>query len=154
MDKKFEILRQTRTYLLGLVADLATGQLNEIPPGFNNNIIWNLAHLVAAQQGVCYVRNGLPVTIEEKLYEEYKPGTKPETSVTDAGVQEIKSLLLSTIDRLEKDYNGDRFRDFRPWTHRYGVAHNSMEDSLNLLLFHDGLHLGYIMALKRVLKKQ
>jgi hypothetical protein len=135
-----------------MVSELTTDQLNEIPSGFNNNIIWNLAHLVAAQQGVCYVRNGLPLIVDEKIFLNYKPDTKPQGYVSDGEVQEIKNLLLSTIDQLEKDYNADRFRDFKSWTNRYGVAHNTIEDSINFLLFHDGLHFGYVMALKHVIR--
>ena len=153
MGTQFEILRQTRKFLLGMVAGLTTDQLNEIPAGFNNNIIWNLAHLVATQQDVCYVRNGLPLIIDEQYYLNYKPDTRPEAYVTEAEVRELKILLLSTIDLLEKDYTESRFRDFKPWTNRYGVTHDTMEDSLNLLLFHDGLHLGYIMALKHAIKE-
>lgn len=67
MDKSFEIIRKTRQAILSQVSELTIGQLNEIPAGFNNNIIWNLAHMVAAQQGICYVRGGLPLVIKEKF---------------------------------------------------------------------------------------
>ncbi len=49
MNKQIEILRNTRKHLLSFINDLSTEELNEIPQGFNNNIIWNLAHLTATQ---------------------------------------------------------------------------------------------------------
>ena len=67
MTKQIEIIKKTRVSLLELVKDLSTEQLNKIPDGFNNNIIWNLAHMIAAQQGVCYVRAGLAPVVGEKL---------------------------------------------------------------------------------------
>jgi hypothetical protein len=53
MIHQIENIKTLRTTLLTLVENLTINQLNEVPEGFNNNIIWNLAHLTAAQQGVC-----------------------------------------------------------------------------------------------------
>ena len=52
--RQFEILKLTRQYLLNDIKDLTVEQLNEVPAGFNNNIIWNVAHMLATQQGICY----------------------------------------------------------------------------------------------------
>jgi hypothetical protein len=154
MEKQFEILKSTRKYLLNFIADLTIDELNEIPPGFNNNIIWNLAHLIAAQQGVCYLRGGLRLRIDQQYFLKYKPETKPESYVDQDEVATIKDLFLSTIDQLEVDYHNNFFSDYDSWTNRYGVIHNNIEDTINFLLFHEGLHLGYIMPLKRLVKKQ
>ncbi|HVF81861.1 MAG TPA: DinB family protein [Flavisolibacter sp.] len=152
MEKELEIFRKTRTFLLSLISELSTEQLNQVPPGFNNNIVWNLGHLVAAQQGVCYVRGGLPMVVEEKYFSAYKPETKPTAYVDDAEVQVLKSQLLSTIDKLEDDLAANVFNANPPWTNRYGVEHATIADTIRFLLFHDGLHIGYIMALKRAVK--
>ncbi|HWJ92534.1 MAG TPA: DinB family protein, partial [Flavisolibacter sp.] len=74
---QIDMVKRTRAYLLSLVKDLSTEQLNLVPHGFNNNIIWNIGHMIAAQQGVCYVRAGLKVTIDEALFLAYKSDTKP-----------------------------------------------------------------------------
>jgi hypothetical protein len=152
MKKELEIFRKTRTFLLSIISDLTTEQLNQTPPGFNNNIVWNLGHLVAAQQGVCYVRGGLPMVVEEKYFLAYKPESKPAGFVDEGEIEILKSQLLSTIDKLEEDLAANVFAANPPWTNRYGVEHQNIEDSIRFLLFHDGLHLGYIMALKRVVK--
>ena len=154
MEKQFEILRNTRKFLLSLVDDLTLEQLNEIPPGFNNNVIWNLGHIVAAQAGVCYVRGGLPLPIDEQLFLAYKPDSKPSSTASEEQVQTIKELLFSTLDQLEEDYKNGAFANYKPWTNRYGVEHKTIEDTFAFLPFHDGLHLGYIMAQKRALKNK
>lgn len=79
---KIERLRKIRSALLDATGDLTIDQLNRIPEGFNNNIIWNLAHLVSVQQGVCYLRAGEPLSVEESFYHAYKPGTRPAAAVT------------------------------------------------------------------------
>jgi DinB family protein len=150
--KQIEILRKTRKFLLDLIDGLTIEELNEIPAGFNNNIIWNLGHMIASQQGVCYKRAGLNLTIEEKYFINYKPDTKPNNFIDAEQANEIKSLFLSAIDQLEEDYNSNVFADYPAWTNRYGVEHKNIDDTINFLLFHDGLHVGYIMALKRIVK--
>lgn len=152
MEKEIEIFKKTRAFLLSIISELSADQLNKIPPGFNNNIVWNLGHLVAAQQGVCYVRGGLPMVVDEKYFLNYKPETKPSGYVNDEEVRVLKEQLLSTIDKLESDLAANVFAGNPPWTNRYGVEHATIADSIRFLLFHDGLHLGYIMALKRVVK--
>ena len=62
MTKAIEIIKLPRVHLLDVVKDLSIEQLNHIPDGFNNNIIWNLAHIVATQQNICYKRAGLDIT--------------------------------------------------------------------------------------------
>lgn len=152
MEKQFEIIKSTRKYLLSFTADLSIDELNRIPPTFNNNIIWNLAHLISAQQNVCYARTGLDVVIDQTLFTAYKPDTKPSGYVDAEQVSTIKDLFISTIDKLESDYHNNVFRNYNAWTNRYGVTHNTIEDTINFLIFHEGLHVGYIMPLKRLVK--
>jgi hypothetical protein len=152
MQKAVEIIRQPRQFLLSLTEHLTLEQLNQVPAGFNNNIIWNLGHMVAAQQNICYRRAGLTTMhISEAYFEFYKSDTKPERPVTQAEVDEVKRLMVTTIDQLETDYTNGIFNNYIPWTTRYGVAINSIDDALSFLPFHEGLHVGYIIALKRVI---
>jgi hypothetical protein len=151
MDKPFEILRETRKSLLQLIDGLTTEQLNEIPRGFSNNIIWNIAHMIVAQQNVTYVRSGQKAIVEEAFFHAYKPDTKPEGTIDAEGIADIKELFLTTIDQFESDLKKNIFAGYTPWTNRYGVKIDTIGDVLRLLPFHDGLHFGYVMALKRII---
>lgn len=153
LTKQFEIFRKTRQYLLDMISGLTIEQLNKVPDGFNNNIAWNVSHLIASQQGVCYFRGSLPLIVTEDFFLSYKPDTKPNGFITAEQFDKTKKLLFSTIDKMEADYNNGVFNNNPAWTNRYGVEHRTIEDSINFLLFHDGLHLGYVMALKRVITK-
>lgn len=152
MTQQIENIKNVRKYLLNLIADLNPEHLNEIPEGFNNNIIWNLAHLISAQQGICYKRSGLQPIVQDKFISPYLPGTKPEGFVDSSDVETIKSLLLSSLDEFESDYKKNFFTTYTPVVTRYGVELANIDDAVNFLLFHEGLHTGYVMALKRVLK--
>lgn len=150
MNKSVETIRKTRATLLELTKNLSLEQLNKVPEGFNNNIIWNLGHIIAAQQGVCYKRAGLDIKIPDSFFTAYKPESKPERFITQEEVNEIKELLFSTIDQLEADYQAQIFGNYPAWVTRYGVNITSLDDAINFLPFHEGLHLGYVMALKRL----
>ena len=152
MEKQFEIIRKTRRYLLSIIEELSIDQLNTIPEGFNNNIVWNFGHVIAAQQGVCYLRGGVPVVIDEELFKKYKPESKPVNRTEDAELHTLKTLLFSTIDQLEEDYKAGKFANYIPWKSRYGIEVNTIDDAITFLSFHDGLHVGYTMALRRAIK--
>jgi len=151
MEKVFDDIKTIRAAATGLIAHLSVDQLNKIPDGFTNNIIWNLGHMIAAQQGLCYKRGNAPLVVEESFFETYKSGTTPTDFVDEAGVEEIKTLMLSTIYQLEQDYNEGIFTDYPTFTTRYGVEISSIKEAIKFLTFHDGLHMGYIMALKRAI---
>ncbi len=72
MNKNIDYIKKGRNYLFDAIQNISVAQLNEIPVSFNNNIIWNLAHMMAAQQGVCYLRAGAQLVVEEKYFNDYK----------------------------------------------------------------------------------
>jgi len=144
-------LKKIRVFVLQTVKELSAEQLNKVPEGYNNNVIWNMAHLVAAQEGVCYLRSGQPTHVSETYFSNYKPGSKPAGDLTAAEIADIKALLISSYEQLEADIQENKFVSYQPWTTRYEVAMNDIEGAVDFLLFHEGMHLGYIMALKRLL---
>ncbi|TBO39565.1 DinB family protein [Pedobacter kyonggii] len=143
-------IKNTRTFILELVKDLSIEQLNKIPAGFNNNIIWNIAHLTAAQQNMCYVRSGLAITVKDEHFSPFLSGTKPEKLIEQKEIDSIFEVLLNNMDRLAADYSSGAFLKFDPWDKRYGMKLNSIEDAINFIPFHEGMHIGYIMALKKL----
>jgi hypothetical protein len=68
-------------------------------------------------------------------------------------VDQIKALLFSTLDLLAQDYEAVLFSKYTAWTTSYGVELATIDDAFNFLQFHEGLHVGYVMALKRLVKQ-
>jgi hypothetical protein len=151
MNDQIEIIRKTRSFLLDYIKELNIEQLNKIPVGFNNNIAWNLGHLVAAQQGVCYLRASLKTWVDEDFFNTYKPGSKPTEYINESQTEKIKELFFSSLDILKSDYEKGLWTNYPVWSTRYGVELKTIEDAIQFLNFHEGLHLGYIMALKRAI---
>jgi hypothetical protein len=127
-------------------------ELNKIPDGFNNNIIWNIGHAVATQQLLVYRLSGSDVLVSDDFIDRYRKGTKPESDVSQAEVDYIKSLLFSTIESTQEAYESGVFKKFTEYTlsTTKGVL-KSVENAIEFNNYHEGLHLGYILALKKSL---
>lgn len=150
MQHKIDTIQTTRKYFLTTIADLTTAALNHIPTGFNNNIIWNLAHLIATQQSICYLRSGLKLTVDEKYFLPYKSGTKPENYVQASEIETIKELFITTLDQFKADYEAGIFIGYDPVLTRYGIEFDNIDTVINFLPYHEGIHCGYINALKKM----
>jgi hypothetical protein len=148
--KTIENLKHTRQTILDALSGFTIEQLNKIPAGFNNNIIWNLGHIITSQQNLCYGRAGLDKLVTEDFFNTYKSGSKPERPITEAEFEEIKQLLLSTLDQLQSDLDAGKFANYEPMTTRYNVLISNIEEAIGFLPFHDGLHAGYMMSLRKL----
>ncbi len=153
MKSQMETIRKTRTFLLEQIKNLSNEEFNRVAEGFNNNIIWNLGHMIATQQGICYKRAGLPTMISDDFWEKFRSGSKPAGLVSDNEITQIKELLFTTLDKFEIDYHKKIFGNYTAWSTRYGVELASIDDSIEFLPFHEGLHSGTILAIKRLVTK-
>jgi hypothetical protein len=124
-----------------------------VAEGFNNNIIWNLGHMIATQQGMSYRRAGLPTIINDDFWEKYRTGSKPDGLADEKEIVQIKHLLFTTLDKFENDYERKIFGNYTAWSTRSGVEISNIDDSLRFLPFHEGLHSGTIGAIKRLVTK-
>ena len=149
----FEVLKNTRRSFIRIIEKTSLAELNKIPKGFNNNIIWNIGHIIVTEQLLTYKLSGLPIMVSDDLINKYRKDRKPEGDVTQEEVDEIKAILFSTIERTEADYNKGNFKNFQEYTvSTTGNTLENIEDSLNFVLFHEGMHLGYVLALLRAVK--
>jgi hypothetical protein len=124
-------------------------QLNKVPPGFNNNLIWNIGHVIAAQQSLIYRLSAVPMIISDDLFERYKPGTKPGGPVSQDEMDELHRILVSTIDETENDLKTGKFKDFKERTTATGFHLGSLHDALEFNNYHEGLHLGMMMSIRK-----
>jgi hypothetical protein len=52
------------------------------------------------------------------------------------------------------DYLNNLFASYPPWSTRYGVEITNIDDALQFLLYHEGLHAGIIIAMRKLLKRK
>jgi len=151
MNQTFEITRTSRKILTQFLEKYTLEQLNKIPEGFSNNLIWNIAHIVVTQQILVYKLSGLPMNVSDEMVNAYKKGSKPEHIASQSEVEEIKILLLKTIDQTEKDFDNGVFKNFEEYPTSTGFVLKSTQDAMVFNNFHEGLHIGIMMSLKKFL---
>ncbi|WP_271782391.1 DinB family protein [Aquimarina algiphila] len=149
MQDPITITRVNRKLIEKILDNHTLEQLNKVPEGFKNNLIWNIAHVVVTQQLLVYNLSGLPMMIDEEMVNLYRKGTKFEREVTAEEVLKIKELLFSTLDKTEEDLTAKVFKDYNEYPTSTGFVLKSVQDALNFNNFHEGIHLGYILALKK-----
>lgn len=151
MDWAFDITTKNRILLQGFIDHHSLKELNTVPEGFSNNIMWNIAHTIVTQQLLVYNLSGLPMLISDELVATYRKGTKVERDVSQAEVDVIRSLLFSTIEQTKKDYDNTVFKTYNSYTTSTNSTITSDEEAIAFNNFHEGIHLGYILALRKSL---
>lgn len=148
MKYEFAKLRAMRHNQLDLLNALSLEQVNKIPEGFSNNIIWNIGHNMVVQQLLHYRLSNLDIRISEDWVPLFKKDSKPETSITQEQLDEVKSLLIDTVDWLEEDYNKGIFKEYQVYTTSLNVTLNTTEESISFNTIHEGMHFGCALAIK------
>jgi hypothetical protein len=152
-DKAIETIQQSRRLFMNLMEDLSIEALNTIPEGFNNNIIWNFGHVIVSQQILCYKLANQPMKIDSAFVAKYLKGTKPESFVDAAELAFLKEQAVTLIDELITDIQAGILDKYDTYTTSFNVVLNEVEDAVKYVTMHEGLHLGYAMALKRIVNR-
>lgn len=152
------IIAATRSRMVTLLEDHNLEQLNAVPPGFNNNLIWNAAHCYVSTHRVAFVQNGVsdqemtvmayhPPTTD--LTAAYQKGTRPTGDVDQAFVDDIIAALshqpwMSGL--AEQFLIPERYEN---WITSWGVELHSAGEALSYLNMHEGMHYGVMLALRK-----
>lgn len=140
----------TRKNLVETVSSLDDEQLLRIPEGFSNHILWNLGHLAVTQQLLLYGLAKLPMYISEPIVGDFRKGSSPRQWKTTYSRKDIERLLLDMPIKLAEDVDRGIFGERESYMTSANVALNTFEDALAYNHFHEGLHLGTILAMKKL----
>ncbi|MFS4492520.1 DinB family protein [Maribacter sp. 2308TA10-17] len=149
------VLEQTLQLRKGFYHILKTTpreELLKIPAGFNNNIWWNIAHIVATQQRLIYGLSGLQFEVSEAFIVKFQKGTVPDGTATNEEIELVKKLLFTSVEKTIEDYENGLFENFKEYPTSAGVTLTNIDDSIAFNHFHEGLHMGSIFALRRAMK--
>jgi hypothetical protein len=153
MGKSISISRQTRRNFIELINSLSVEQLNEIPKGLNNNIVWNFGHIVVTQQLLCYVLAGVSPKMDQVLIEKYRKGAKPEFIVEQTEIDTLISLANSLLNDLEIDLGTDLFSNYKTYPTSYGFELTCIEDAVDYFVVHESMHYGVALTIKKLVTK-
>lgn len=153
MNHTFDIWKTNRSIYLKYLSDFSLEQLNKVPEGFNNNLLWNIGHVIVVQQRLVYGLSGLPMNVSDELFQKYKPGTKPEINEPEETVELFKELLISSIDQTIADFKSGKFETYKELTTSKGFHLANATEAINYNNYHEGMHLGTMIGITKFIKQ-
>lgn len=149
METTFKINQTSRKVLETFLEHYSLEQLNAIPEGFSNNIIWNIGHVIVVQQMLVYKLSNLPMMVSDVMVEKYKKGTKPNHSIQQEEVDGIKKLLFSTLEKTKSDFENGIFKNYNEFTSMSGFTMKSVTDAIEFNNYHEAIHTGVILQIRK-----
>jgi uncharacterized damage-inducible protein DinB len=142
----FEQLRTYRNELLETVEEVSEEKANLVPEGFNNNIRWNLGHVLLDQYLWVQVLTKEEVPIPKVFNDWFGFGTNPSHFTAETPkLPELLELLRRQPNVLLEQHGHRLEQEFSPTE----MGMYTLEQVLIRTIFHEGLHLGAIQAIKR-----
>ena len=146
----FQVSKFNRTTLSYFLENLSLEQLFAIPKGHKNNIIWNIAHILVTEQLITYKLSGLEMPIDTKFVQLYGKGSTPSGEISKEEFEEVKEQLIPATKQLKIDYEKGLFKNFNEYETSTGIVLKNIEDALTFNTFHEGIHLGVILSIKKI----
>jgi hypothetical protein len=151
MQHSIKYIKKNRALFLNLINSLSIEQLNKIPEGFNNNILWNFGHIIVSTQSLAYIRSGAKPDLVIRFKEKFGKNSKPENFYTQEEIDALKELSVSTINQIEEDQKNNLFANINPFaTDTYGYEMNTFDELLTCIQSHESLHYGYALAQRKL----
>ncbi len=139
-----------RQVLGQLLDSIPEDDLFRIPDGFVNHVAWNGAHLVATQQVLTYGLSGVEPFVPQELIDRYRKGTLP----SDGDAESFRAIMEYSLEapkRTAEDLAAGKFSGYSLYETSQGFKLSTVEEAISFNNFHEGLHLGYILALRKAL---
>jgi hypothetical protein len=117
-----------------------------MPANFINTIHWHIGHILIVQDRLTLRLAGLEIGLPEAYVGWFGGGTKPADWQTQPpSVDILLQQLEEQPERLQKQLSG-KLEDMLaiPFNNKETVG-----EALDYSFYHEGVHLGYLMALKR-----
>lgn len=149
LNYSFKILQESRKKLSDIFTGLSRDQLTEIPTGFSNNIIWNIAHVICTQHLLAYRLFGNKLNLSDEFVERYRKGSKPGEKYFQEDERTVNRELEHGMVELQSQIEVLRRQGQIKYETSFGVTLKSIDDVVKFLVMHEGIHLGYIMAMKK-----
>lgn len=152
MSLPFEATIRSRAIMSSFLDKYSLAQLNHIPDSMNNNIFWNIAHVAATMQLLVYSLSGSQWRISKDIVKGYRNGTKPERLYTQADIESVREVLISSAEQCQIDYENSYFGEMQEYETKTGFVIRTVEEAIAFNLYHEGLHMGHILTMARYVK--
>jgi len=153
LEGVFRTLEDTRRILSEMLKKNPQELLLTIPKGSSNNIIWNVCHIISVQQSLTYYLSKQRLSIDKSILKKYARGTFPSLDESPEFISEVSDFIIESILELEFDYNDGLFSGYTSFKTLSGTELKTIEDGLIFNAYHEGLHMGTILSIRKQLKQ-
>jgi hypothetical protein len=132
--KKLEANRQE---LMTMISSLTEEEMNLIPKGHANNIIWNLGHMLLVSESILY--KNLPVQRPVHRFDlsQFARNTSPHDFIVKNEFLLIGKAFMETASIFREIINLGNGNESIPVQNMQDII---TEERLQFLLFHDSIH--------------
>ena len=150
-QQSLSTMRALRTMIGKRLSTIDDATLHRIPTGFNGNLHWQIGHLAVTPALLTFKLSGLDMPVPGPMVEAFAKGSAPSAASAAFSRESVQQELFSVLDAIEEAFINNRFTNFSPYQTSAGVPLNNADEALAFAAVHDGIHLGYTLALARVL---
>ncbi len=144
------MLIKTRTAMIALCESLTQEQLLIIPEGWSNNIYWHLGHCLVTQQTLVYKRTGSDLHVDPSIITACIKGSSPRTwDGLPLSFDDIKKQLIDLAEQCITDYQALAAKPYDSFVTGTGTPINTLDDAIDFNLYHEGMHMGLMIALTK-----
>jgi len=79
----------------------------------------------------------------------YRNGTRPERPYTQEDVDAVKAILVSSAEQCKIDFEEGYFGEYQGFMTKTGFNLKSVSQAIQFNLYHEGVHMGYVLAMRR-----
>jgi hypothetical protein len=135
------VIDSIRRKAIQIINESSIEDLNKIPDGFNNNIVWNFGHLVVSGYSLVFRVTGVDPELPISYLDKYKKGTRPEPHVTREEIDDLIGLSGQFIPTVQQALQAGRFEKITEYTTgTFGVPNTNIEEMLSTVALHDSVH--------------
>jgi hypothetical protein len=150
LAKSFQLAQFMRAVSVKTIEGLSHDQLLAVPDKFNNNILWNVGHLLFYDCQFTYGRCGLEVPLPESYGAVFQHQSSPADWGESPDVDAVVDGFANIYAKIEAAATSGDFERFEPMPFNE-LEFSTLEEILAFQTAHEGMHLGRIVALKKFL---
>jgi hypothetical protein len=145
------LIKQIREITLNFyINKLPMESLIKIPEGYNNNMIWNVGHMISVSYSLNFSIAGLTPPSELEMIKKFRKGSFPE-EYTQNDIDWIKRHILYSVEEIERAWEENKIQTIvLPVTTDLGNVVNTPSDALAMTLAHDMLHFERIRLFRKL----
>jgi hypothetical protein len=149
MTKILELIDNMRSNLLEITENLTVEQINTIPNGFNNNIVWNMGHILVVTDELLYKNSPFSIPSYDFDISRFKKGTRPDNVVDEKDISLIREALSDTVPRIRKLLNVYAIETQNNESELLEKLGN--DRSIQFTVFHEDMHISTILRQLKIL---